>query len=111
MKSLDSLVQAIVSEYRQDPRNKVFLAEDVLLASATEETSSSVEAQALRESVKAYQEGEASDEQQAIYDGAVAVCGRIARSCFGDDPDADLDYDVSWIENDDGSWSAEVRPS
>jgi hypothetical protein len=104
MKSLDELIDGVVSEYKQDPRNKVFVGEDILLASAAEETGGAVDAEALRAAISAYQSGDMSDEQQALYDGAVAACGRIARSC-------DLDYDIAWIENDGGLWSAEVRPS
>ena len=111
MKSLDEIVEGVVAEYKQDPRNKVFVGEDALLASATEETGSQVDTESLRDSIKAYQDGDVSDEQQVIYDGAVAVCGRLARQCFGNDPDTDVDYDVSWLENDDGSFSAEIRPS
>ena len=109
MKSLDEIIEGVVSDYKQDPRNKVFVGEDVLLASAAEETGVSVDAENLRAAISAYQSGDMSDEQQALYDGAVAACGRIARSCFGDDPDCDLDYDIAWIEIDGGSWSAEVR--
>ena len=28
-----------------------------------------------------------------------------------DDEDAEVDYEITWIENDDGSIAAEIRPS
>ena len=55
--------------------------------------------------------GELTSADETVYDGAVASCGTVARRCFGEDSEDDVDYDVSWVEEDDGSFTAEVRPS
>jgi hypothetical protein len=57
--------------------------------------------------VIAYLGGDITDDAQAVYDGMVAVCGEVARSCFAED-DEDLDYSVDWIDDDE--WTAVVRP-
>jgi hypothetical protein len=49
-----------------------------------------------------------------IYDAAIYSCSQLAKACFGEDPeddDEEVDHEVSWVENDDGSYTAEVRPS
>jgi len=47
----------------------------------------------------------------SIYDGAVCACGSAARQCFRDDPEENIDYEIDWLEQDDGSIIAEVRPN
>ena len=34
----DAMIQSLAEEFRKDPRNKVFVGEDILLASVLEET-------------------------------------------------------------------------
>lgn len=40
-------------------------------------------------------------------------CSVLARKCFGvdpDDEDEEVDYELSWLEADDGAVVAEIRP-
>jgi len=49
-----------------------------------------------------------------VLDGAVYACSVLARKCFGENPedkDVDVDYQISWLENNDGSYVAEIRPN
>jgi len=49
-----------------------------------------------------------------MYDAAVFCCSVLSRKCFAEDPEdeeAEVDYQISWIKNDDGSIVAEIRPS
>ena len=111
--SVDQLVEGIVAEFRADPRNKVFAQESVLIASAQEETGEKISTEELHELIEGHQNGSLDDDDLEKFDGAVYVCGVLARLCFGenpDDEDEEVDYDVSWIENDDGTYSAEIRP-
>ena len=93
------------------PRNKVFVAFEVLLVSASEETGKKITADELKKIIKRFMSGTLKASEEAIYDGAVAACGVVARRCFGDNPDDDLDYAVEWVENADGTFATQVRPS
>jgi len=109
---LDSILQEIAKEYKTDPRNKIFVPENALLASVKEETGSAISKEKFREIVERYMEGELDDNQEEIYNGAVFACSEIARLCFAEDhedEDEEVDYQISWIENDDKTLSAEVR--
>ena len=111
---LEQLVDTTVNEFRKDPRNKVFASEELLLASAEEETGGSVTADRLRDLIRKYEEGEIDDDEQEIVDGALYACSLLARKCFGEDPEdeeEEVDYDITFLENDDGSFSVEIRPS
>jgi hypothetical protein len=112
--SFDELLEAVVEEFRADPRNKVFAPEPLLLASVQEETGKSVSPEKLRDVIADYVSGSIDDADSEIYDGAVYSCSQLAKACFSEDPEDELEeveYEVSWIENEDGSYSAEVRPA
>ncbi len=86
----------------------------LLTASVHEEMGKEISPNDLKEIIHGYQEGDLNGNQEGIYDAAVYCCGVLARKCFADDPDdedAEVDYEVSWIENQDGSMSGEVRPT
>lgn len=111
---LDQRIDAIVAEFKKDPRNKVFLSQEILLASAEEETGKKVSADELRSLIKQYEEGSITDEDLEAVDGALYACGVVARRCFGETPDdeeEDVDFETTFLENSDGTYSAEIRPS
>ncbi|MDB4806706.1 hypothetical protein OAG89_01815 [Pseudomonadales bacterium] len=111
------LIDKIIDEYKADPRNKIFIDEDTLLASAMEETGSEITLEKLRSVISEFLSGEIDDDDYSIYDGAVYACSVASNNCFGnpeeheDDDDYSVDYEVDWIKNDDGSFVAEIRPS
>ena len=110
----EELAQKIIDEYRSDPRNKVFVPEEVMLASVQEEAEKSIEPEALREIIQAQQNGTSTDEQIELFDAATYSCSYIAHACFAenpDDEDEEVDYQISFIERDSGEFVAEVRPS
>ena len=109
--TLIMLVDEIISEFKDSPRNKVFVPMAVLCESASEELGKKVSAEKLARIISEYVAGNLTEKNEAIYDGAVAVCGEVARRCFGEGPDDDVDYEVSWIENDDVTFAAGIRPS
>lgn len=104
------LIDAVIDAYRTDPRNKLHIDEETLLAAAGEETGNDVEVDQLRKAIKNFMAGEMDDDDMMVYDGAVYACSVAANNCFGDDPDAEVEYEVSWLQNADGSYTAEVRP-
>jgi hypothetical protein len=108
---LGKMIQELVDDYQREPRNKIFLGERLLLTSASEETGSDVSSDQFRKVVREYLNGAMSAEAQAIYDGAVYACGASARLCFGSDPEQDVDYGIDWLEQIDGTYVAEVRPT
>ena len=113
--SLDGLVEKIVKEFREDPRNKVFVQESVLLASVEEEVGEKISTEELRSIVSKFQEGELEEgEEEEKYDAAIYACSVVAGMCFGDDPedeDEEVDYEISWLEEDGGEYTAEIRPN
>lgn len=108
---LMSLIDSLSAEFKKDPRNKVFVSEQILLASAAEETGKKVTPSQLRKVIASYISGDMDEKMEAIYDGAIYSCGLAARHCFSDDPEDDIDYEISWIEDSDGSYTAEVSPN
>ena len=111
--SLDDSLKKIVEEYREDPRNKVFAPMDLLVESVAEETGDSVNHSQLNSIIEDYIAGTISGSEQDIYDGALFACGELARQCFGenpDDEDEEVDYQISWLQDDEGYYFAEIRP-
>ena len=111
------LIDKIIDEYKADPRNKVFIDENTLLAAATEETGNDVSVDQLRNTIKNFLSGKMEDEDYSIYDGAIYACAVASNNCFGDPAENEdndehsVDYEIDWIENDDGSFTAEIRPA
>jgi hypothetical protein len=111
------LIDKIIDEYKTDPRNKVFVDENTLLAAAIEETGNVISLDQLRNVIKNFLSGEMGDDDYSIYDGAIYACAVVSNNCFGspeeheDDDDYSVDYEIDWIENSDGSFTAEIRPA
>ena len=113
MPDFDELIEKISDEFHKDPRNKVFAPQELLIASVKEEMGEDISAERLSSIVSSYEEGEIDGDEEEFYDAAVYCCGVLARKCFADDPedeDAEVQYEISWFENEDGSIAAEIRP-
>jgi hypothetical protein len=110
------LIDKIIDDYKADPRNKIFIDENTLLASAIEESGNDITADQLRAAIRNFMSGEMDGDDYSIYDGAIYACAVASNNCFGnpaeheDDDDYSVDYEIDWIENDDGSFAAEIRP-
>ena len=110
------LIDKIIDDFKADPRNKVLIDEATLLASAIEESGNDISLDQLRQTIRNFLSGEMEDDDYANYDGAIYACTVAANNCFGDpaehedDDDYSVDYEIEWLENDDGSFTAEVRP-
>lgn len=108
--SLEEFIVELAKPFKEDPRNKVLVREQLLLASVAEESGNDISADKLRTIISAFLTGELDEESEALYDSAVYACGMAARHCFNDDPEDDADYIIDWLEQEDGSYVAEVRP-
>jgi hypothetical protein len=114
---LAKLIEKIVVDYKTDPRNKIFIDEVTLLASVTEETGNEVSDVELRSVIRNFLSGEMDGDDYSIYDGAIYACAVASNKCFGDpeanedDDNYSVDYEINWIENSDGSFCAEIRPT
>lgn len=110
------LIDKIIDDFKADPRNKVLIDEETLLASAIEESGNDISLDQLRQTIRNFLSGEMEDDDYANYDGAIYACTVAANNCFGDpaehedDDDYSVDYEIEWLENNDGSFTAEVRP-
>ena len=111
------LIDKVIDDYKADPRNKIFIDESVLLSAAIEETGNPVTVDQLRSVISNFLSGEMDGDDYSIYDGAIYACAVAANNCFGDpvanedDDDYSVDYELNWIDNSDGSFSAEIRPA
>jgi len=105
---IEQSVSALVQEFKNNPRNKTFVPMSVLLMSAQHELQKKIRMDHLIRSIRNYLDGTMSAADQETYDAAIAVLGEVARGCFADNR-TDLDYTISWIEND-GEFCAEIRP-
>jgi hypothetical protein len=113
MSALDQKIKKIVDNFREDPRNKVFASEDVLILGIQELCRVEITSEKLREIIDQFEDGKLSGEGLDLYDGAVYPCYTLARLCFSEDPedeDEEVDSQITWLENEDGSYVAEVRP-
>jgi hypothetical protein len=114
---LSQLIEKIVIDYKTEPRNKIFIDELTLLAAAAEETGNDVSDAQLRLVIRNFLSGEMDGDDYSIYDGAIYACAVVSNKCFGDpeanedDDDYSVDYEINWIENNDGSFCAEIRPT
>lgn len=110
------LIDQIINQYKINPINKVFIDEKTLLASAAEETGNTVTPNQLRSVVENFLSNNMDGDDYSIYDGAVYACSVAANHCFGDlveyeeDDYYSVDYQLSWIHNSDGSFTAEISP-
>jgi len=114
---LSNLIDEIIAAYRINPRNKIFIDEKILLASAIEESGSQISINQLRMAIAKFISGEMSVDESSIYDGAIYACSTVAKNCFRDfekderDDPSCVDYEINWIENKDRSFLAEIRPT
>lgn len=112
MANFYDLVDETVEEFRSDPRNKVFATQALILAGISEETGTELDSSELSALIERYENDEFDGNDEELYDAASYCCGVLARSCFAEDPDdedAEVDYEISWLTNDDGTISAEIR--
>ncbi len=107
-KTFEGEYNKIVKEFGADPRNKIHVNLTLLTLSANVETGDSHKESKINKIIEKYIDGGLDDDETTVYDGAVAVCGALARECFGGDPDAEVDYEITWLQND-SAYFAEVR--
>ena len=111
------LIDKIIDDYKADPKNKILIDEDTLLASSVEETGKLISRDQLRAAITNFLSNEMDGDDYSIYDGAVYACSVAANHCFGDpveyeeDDYYSVDYQLDWIQNSDGSFAAQIRPS
>jgi hypothetical protein len=110
------LIDKIIDDYKSDPKNKILIDEDTLLASSVEETGNLISRHQLRTTIENFLSNEMDGDDYSIYDGAVYACQCAANHCFGDpvEYEADdyysVDYHLDWIQGSDGSFAAQIRP-
>ena len=112
MKDMFEIADLIANDYKKDPRNKTYATEELILASILEETGELISAASLHGLIDQYQSGELSSIDEEKYDAASYGCGVLARKCFAENPedeDAEVDYEIFWLVNDDNSISAEIQ--
>ena len=95
--SQDDIVDKLVTEYKNDPRNKIIIEAAYLVAFAKEETGNEVTLITLCNAISSYEDGSASSEDEALVDAATALCHQVADRCWGECIDED---DDEWEEVD-----------
>lgn len=111
------LIDKIIDDYKADPKNKIIIDEDTLLASSVEETGNLISRDQLRAAIQNFLSNEMDGDDYSTYDGAIYACSVAANHCFGDpiEYEADdyysVDYQLEWAQSNDGSFAAVIRPS
>jgi hypothetical protein len=111
------LIDKIIDDYKVNPKNKIIIDENTLLASSIEETGKLISRDQLRTTIANFLSNSMDGDDYSIYDGAIYACSVAANHCFGDpvEYEADdyysADYQLDWIQSNDGSFAAEIRPS
>lgn len=101
--SQDDVVNKIVSEFREDPRNKIIINAHDLAIFANEEVGREVSIEELCKSISSIEDGTAEENEEALLDAATALCHEVADRCWGECVDED---DDEWEEVDIGTeWS------
>ena len=111
---LDQQVEQLAAIFHQDPKNKVFANEKLLLASVLEESGNEISAEKLVTIIKSYEDDNLSGADEELYDAAVYCCNVLARKCFAEDAedeDEEVDFNLTWLHKDDGTVFAEIRPA
>jgi hypothetical protein len=109
---LDALTKNIIDLYFADPRNKIYVGEEVLLCSVLEELGIEINSETLRRIMNQYEDGTISERDLSIYDAAIYSCAFVAKKCFAEDPDdedEEVDYTISFARSADKSISAVIR--
>ena len=110
MRKLEKLKQAIVKEFKDNPRFEFIVPHEVLVLSAIENTGNKNFTSAqLNRIFEKYGAGKLNDKGLDIFDAAVAVIYDLAGSCLGEGPDDDVRFEVTFLKDDSGFF-AEVRP-
>lgn len=107
------LIDEVSALFHDDPKNKAFASEQIMLASIKEEAGEEIDADEFHKLIQSYDSGTLNEQDQDLFDAAMYACSLIAKACFADDPedeDEEVDYSVSFIENEDNTVSAEIRP-
>lgn len=103
----DDIVDKLVTENRQDPRNKIIIDGHDLSAFASEELDTSVTVSTLSQAVSAHKNGTSDEKDQALVDAATALCHQVADRVWGECLDRE---DDEWEEIDiSTAWSASVE--
>jgi hypothetical protein len=116
-KMFADLIDKVIDDFKADPRNKIAIDEDTLLASSIEETGYPITRDQLRASISNFLSNNMDGDDYSVYDGAIYACSVAANHCFGDpvayedDDYYSVDYQLNWIQNSDGSFTAEIRLS
>ena len=105
---LQEMLQCIVVDFKQHPRNKVFLPWEAMLQSVKEELGREVSSEELKASFIKVLEGGATEEDDQLYDAAISPIGDLATHCFFQG-DYDKGYSYSILEQEWG-FVAEIRP-
>ena len=116
----DDIVDKLVTENRQDPRNKIIIDGHDLSAFASEELDTSVTVSTLLQAVSAHKNGTSDEKVQALVDAATALChqaaDRVWGECFDREEDEweEIDISTDWItepEPGEGDLRVVVRPA
>ncbi len=100
----DDIVKSLVEAFRADPRNKLQMGADVLLPFIASELRRSVSATELADALTAFDNGEASAEEQEIVDAGTALCHQVAARCWGEcldeanDEWSEVDISTDWSD-------------
>lgn len=93
----DQVIATIVAAYKDEPRNKIVINAAHLCIYASDEIGETITPATLASAIQSYEDGDASEEEQALLDAATALCHQVANRCWGECEDEESD---EWSEVD-----------
>ena len=98
----ESIRDRIVHGFRKEPSDEILIYTEDLANFASEETGMKITAKKLQGVLRSYTDGNTSELDDSILDGAVALCHQVADRCFGkclnekDDEWQEIDINTHW---------------
>jgi len=87
----EELISKIVSEYKNEPRNKIAISCKDLCLYASEELGHQLSSKGLANAVASFENGAATEADESIIDAATSLCHQVSNRCWGECIDADED--------------------
>lgn len=107
--SQEEIIAKIANDFKEEPRNKIFISSEDLCLFVSEELGRELSAESLAKAVATFEDGEATEADENIVDAATSLCHQVSNRCWGECLDADedewseVDISTEWSDYDSGT--------
>lgn len=93
----EQIIDSLVKAFRDEPRNKIIINALDLCKYASEELDRELTPAELASSIAAFEDGDATEQDESIVDAATSLCHQVSNRCWGECEDEEND---EWSEVD-----------